>query len=353
VRVGPHVRGADIADLGGELLQPVVALCPAIEGVGARFRERDTPLAQALGGALRLARRHQPGLGLVADRLQQAVAGRGLVRSLLHDQRLRHQPIERRIRVGQVRPAADRAHRVACPTGGEGGQPPQQRLLVRGEEGMAPIKERLDIPLARGPAPTAGPAGVQGRDHVGGERRQGLGAELRRDEFEQQRQSVQACTERGDRRGILGGHGEVGIGLYRARAEKLRRLALREFDRGRIAPRFGEGEGGDAANHLPRQSQRLATGRQELHAARPVEEKFCQRGDGRAQMLAVVEDEQHAPIAQFGDEGIAPLLSGTIAYAQGGGDRVRDTGAPGGRDEIDEPDVAGEGRTEGIRDLEG
>jgi len=70
-------------------------------------------------------------------------------------------------------------------------------------------------------------------------------------------------------------------------------------------------------------------------------------------MLAIVEDEQQAALTQFGDEGIDPLLARTIAHAEGGGDRVRDARDPGGPDEIDEPDVVGEGRTERERALEG
>jgi len=118
---------------------------------------------------------------------------------------------------------------------------------------MAPVEERPDIPLARGPTPAAGLPEVQRLGHVGGDGRQGVGAELRRDEFEQQRQAIQARAEGGDRRGVRGGHGERGIGLHRARAEELCRLAPREFVRREVGLGLGEGERRDAADYLPRQ----------------------------------------------------------------------------------------------------
>jgi len=75
---------------------------------------------------------------------------------------------------------------------------------------------------------------------------------------------------------------------------------------------------------------------------RAREERRRQFGDGQAQLLAVVEDEQGSPVAQFGDEAVERLLAGAVPQADDRGDRVGDARGLGGGDEIDEPDTIGE-----------
>ena len=171
---------------------------PEVEGHS--LGERDVVLRVGIPGGLHLAARVELLGGERADRLQQRVPP-----GVAHDA---HQPLlDQRVELVQrsvalVVRVADLLHRLECPALVKAGEPPQQPLLLRVEERVAPADRRAERPLAQRQVAIAGGEEVQG---VVEPLQQGRGledADARGGELQGERQAVEAAADLGDRRGV-------------------------------------------------------------------------------------------------------------------------------------------------------
>ena len=108
--------------------------------------------------------------------------------------------------------------------------------------------------------------------------------------------------------------------LAGANDEELDRVRAAEVVDGGIEGRCGEHRYGN--NALPRDAQPLATGDEHPQVGRDAE-RFLEQGvDGRHQMLAVVEHDQHALVAHVIEHGLPHGGTGPGYDFEGGGQRL-------------------------------
>jgi hypothetical protein len=240
---------------------------------------------------------------VLADRLQhpeprRAVrAVRRLEQTLL---RQREQPVQAAGRAA-ARAAARAGHGRRALGGaapGEDAQPPEERLLRGRQEGVAPRDGVPQRPLARRGVPR--PAGEQGQAPLQ-PRPQRRGREHPRPggrQLDGQGQPVQPHADVGGGRQILGREGQVRPGRRRPRDEQPHRLGQRRAFRRRRVVRAGQAERGDDQLVLAGEAQGRPAGRQHREAGAAAEEVGHQGRDSVREVLAVVQHQQEAPVAQ-------------------------------------------------------
>ena len=213
----------------------------------------------------------------------------------------------------------------------EDGEAAQQRLLVVGEELVAPVDGRLQGAVAgeRGAAPVGEQAeaiveprrDLRDREHP----------RARRRELDGERDAVEPLAD-------LGHHGRV-VALARALLEESDRL-------GRDQRRHAEGV-------LAGEAQRLAAGGQDREIGAVAEQAIREPARRVEEVLAVVEDEEHAPAPQRRHQHVEGRAPRRVVHAQDRGHRGHQEDRIGERRELDEPGAAGEIAREIGRHLHG
>jgi hypothetical protein len=270
VRLGGRDLGGEVAGVAALELGGLAAGAQALGGVLAHQLEQ-----QVAGRAVLLAHHHQRAVDQAAEHVEQ---GPGLARVGAH-------------RLGGVEGEAAAEHR----------QPGEERLLLAGEQVVAPVDGRAQRAVAGDGVARAGgeqaEAVVQaGEQLLGGEQAHARGGQL-----DGERQPVEPRAERGDigevrrrdleaRRHGGGAFGEQGDGVIAA--ELLGR---------RQAGEIRQAERRDGVFALPVQPERRAAGRQHPQG-RAAGEQLADEGRGGQQMLDIVEHEQQVAVAQVAEQ---------------------------------------------------
>ena len=255
--------------------------------------------------------------GILADRLQQAIAhlrprSQQPDSSSATTSDLSTSPaeqVEHLLRCDALA-RADRLRGLQRPPTGKDGQPAQQDLLALGEQIMAPIHQR--------------PQGL-----LAGQGRRELPPVSRRKRSSSRRAicsrpstrtraaaSSMASGMPSSRQQISARAGAVALLTAKsARAATARSMnrrtacVLGQPLQGLRSVRIGQGQGGHAPDCLAGDAQRSAAGGQHAHLRTAAHQRVGQRGTGRQQVLAVVQQQQHAACAQDTHQG---LLRGAL-----------------------------------------
>ena len=297
----------------------------------------------AVARGRRLAGLGQLLLGVLADRLEQAVA-RLAAGAVGDDERLldqRRDEIEDRLGLERVGGGYGLGG-IEREAAREDGQPAQQRPLGLGEEVVAPVDQRAQRLLAAQRGARA--AGEQAEavaeavgDLLGRQHRDAGGRQLDRERY-----PVEPMADLRDRGRVLGGEREAGLDPAGA---------LDEQAHGRVGEHFGRrlravGVRGGQRRHTPGalagDAEQLAAARQDVHLRAAAHQSI---GDPRRcldQVLAVVEHDEGAPLAEVVDQRIERVAAGHLLAADRYQHRVRHDRGVGDRSQLGEPHAAGE-----------
>jgi hypothetical protein len=278
----------------------------------------------AIPGRRRLAGFGQPVGGILADRLQEPVAGLA-VALLGDDQRLVHQAPQaaQQVAAGEGAAVGDRPRRLQAEAAGEHGEPPQDDPVTLGQQVVAPLDRRRQGLVAGGDTPGTPdqqrePVVEPGRDLPRGERPQPGGGQL-----EGQRDPVQAPAHRPDR----------GLAL---RIE-------REPRPGEAGPLQEQGEGVVLAerrhlpDRLPGHAERFPAGGQHRHLGAGPEQGLRDLGRPLHDLLAVVQADQGAAVPELHRQRPQRALHGLDQHPDRRRGDLGDLGGIGDRLERDPP----------------
>jgi len=284
-------------------------------------RERPVRVPPRQGGAF--ARVDEPVRRVGAHDLQQPVAAL-LTVDLDGDQRLVDQSCEQIgdhvAREGGV--GTNRLDGGDVESSRERGEPAEQHLLVRAEQGVAPLQGRCQRLLAcrRGVARRSQQTepGVEPRRDGGRvERAQAPGGELDR-----QRQPVETETDPGDVARVLFVDGEARHRRSPALDEQLHRFVAERIGGSDPAVRVWNRQRRDPEHDFSGDAQRLPARRDDLQSRCLAQQQRAEPGNGAEDVLAVVEYQQQRPRPDEVDERVGQGLTGQGAHIEGGGDGV-------------------------------
>ena len=275
------------------------------------------PLAHAFG----LAGGDQPVPRVLADRFQHHKArfavGLGLLHQALADQRFHG--LENTQRGFDI---ADCVYRFQGAASDKHGEPPEQFLLVGGEQVMAPIdrpaQRLLPCRQVARPAHEKAQPMAELREHA--LRRQH--PHPRRGEFDRQRQAVEPVADLRHRGSVLVGDREGGLHRHRALDEQGHRFVLGQSIQRRQASEVGQRQGRNGIIRLAGQTQHFPAGDQHFQAWRSAQE-LAEQWRGIDHLLEVVQHQQHLFPAQVVFELFLQLAAGGFAYVEGLGDRLQ------------------------------
>ena len=261
----PRQRRPDIVVLLLEPIQPR-HLLRALELRLRLLRQPHEVAGMLLLQGCRFATRRQLLPGVLMDGFQQPEARLAVGTFALLEQALPQEGLHRCLRVpprgaGNLAHAGDGFQRTPAH---ERGQAPEHLLLLRVQQGVAPINghtQRL-VPgrqVACAPAREL-EAAAQCRPHLPQREQAGAGGR----QFQRQGQPVQPHADRGQVRSILRRQGKVGMHLARALHKERHRRAMRQGGRVERAAQQGQLEGRHQEAPLPLHMQRLAAGHQHL-----------------------------------------------------------------------------------------
>ena len=232
-------------------------------------------------------------------------------------------------------PLPVRAHRLGrrrVEAAGQDRGPRPHQLLVFGAEFMAPVDGRAQCPVAG-----------QGGGGAGGEEAVAVveafhefvdaeDAHPDGGQFDGERQSVEAAAEPGDRGPVVGGEpearddgggpvGEEGEGRVVLGAGE--RLSGGPRTGRQVVVRVGDGQRPYVHQVFLGQTEPVTAGGEDADAGGAAQQGGDEVGAGLQQVLAVVEDEQEAPVAGLFDQGGQRGPAGVVVQAEGvgGGDR--------------------------------
>ncbi len=170
------------------------------------------------------------------------------------------------------------------------------------------------------------PTGGQQREDVAqplGESTKAEEVDARSGQFDRQRNAIEPAADLDDNRHV---------GIRQDKAVKAGDRPLDEQIDRRKAERVGRRQGGRSNRKLQRRqaadkftfgAQRLAAGRQDMHPGRIGEHRFGKRGDGIDKVLAIVEQQQHLPLAQVNQQ-VRERVVREQLHVEGRGNRVGD-----------------------------
>jgi hypothetical protein len=282
-----------------------------------------------------LAGLHQPPRGVLPDGLEQVVARAGV--PVDDHQGPVHQPGQG---VDGGRPleplAGDRADAVQGPGAPEDRQPPQQAAFGLGQQVVAPVDGRPEGALPRLGRPRA--AGEQGEpvDHALGQLAHRQGRDPRGGELDRERHAVEVPADLRDGGGVVVGQPEVRERVPGAVDEQ------RDGGAGRAARGVTgrrDRERVDRALHLPARRQRLPARGEDAQVRTALEEALDQERAGVDQVFAVVEHQEHRPVAEMTEELVLARRRGRVAHTQCGQHRVGHELGVGDAGQPDEADA--------------
>jgi len=240
---------------------------------------------------------------------------------------------------------------VQVEAAGEHPQPSEQRLLLLGQQVVAPGDRVPQRAQALGQV--GGAAGEQGQP-VGQARQQRLG---RQDldpgggQLDRQRQPVEPAADLRDRRRIVVGEAEGRVGGVRPLDEERHRGDGRQDGGRRHRRRIGHGQRRHRILPFGPDAEGRAARRQDRQPGATIEERR-QLGSDRHHLLQVVQQEQQVAASQRRRQGAPQRHAGNLAHAEGLGDRRDNEVGVADRRQTDEGDTVRElGRQVGA-DLE-
>ncbi len=185
---------------------------------------------------------------------------------------------------------------------------------------------------------------VEAREHL-------VGAEhrcARRRELDGERYAVEAPADRGDCLQIIP---MLNSGLPRGHPvdEKPHGASVRNPGLARLGRNV---ERRHAVGALAGDAQQLAAGCQNRDGGAAAHQRFHHGGGGVDQVLAVVEHEQHFPIADRVRQRVGGNVAAPGVEAEHDGDRGGDQAGVRPRRQLDQPDVVAEGGQQGAGDLQ-
>jgi hypothetical protein len=320
-----------------------------VGGVGAADGVRFAAGGEALGGVLPHRLQHQEAVGAVRPVRPLVLAHQALVDE-------GGEAVEG-VEGDGLTGGGDGADGLQGAAPGEDGEAGEEALLLRLEQGVAPVQGVAQGLLAHGEV--AGAAGEEGEALPGGVAQageQGLGRQQLDPgggQLEGQGQPVQEAADLGDGDAVLRREGEVRARGPGALDEEAHRGAAADRGRVRLAGRLGEGQGRDGVLELGAEAQRGAAGDQDAQR-RGGRQQVGDEGGGVEHLLEVVEHEQHpapaaapvraaglAPLGEHVGEGAGRIAGDGLAEVHGDGRGY--VGGVGHRAEGDEPDAPREG----------
>lgn len=235
---------------------------------------------------------------------------------------------------------------------------PEEDLLVRGEQAIAPVDGGPQRLVARQCAAAA--AGEEAEAVVEAllELADGEAADAGGGELDGEGDAVEAAADLQGGREVLLVHLEAGEGRLGALGEEVHGLVALQHGRriGGLLDERGrgrEGERGDAQWGLAGDADGLAAGGEHAHVGAAAEELLGELGAGLHDVLAVVEEKQEALGAEIGGERVEQGAARVLADAEHGRHGLGDAGRIGEGGELDEPHAVGEARQERGADLLG
>ena len=246
--------------------------------------------------------------GVLADRLEHREPGLAGGPAQRADEALVD---ERRQGLEDIEPvlAADRLSRLEGPAAGEHGEPREERALVLVQEAVAPLERRPEGALASGqvvsPADEQVERPVEATVHRLG--RQELGA--RGGQLDRKGQPVEPRAYLRDRGNVALVELELRVDGARPRREKAHSIVRHELLEAHMRPRFGDSERRDGVLVLAGEAERRSARREHEQPGRGREETGDEL-DVRYELLEVVEQQEHAAVAELGREHVLHALGG-------------------------------------------
>ena len=340
--MAPIERRADIVDQVGNAGKP--------GRLGHRrplFVELFPKRAQIRGMApfqrAQLAALDQPFQRIGPGRLQQPITGLALGMVDAHQrfrdqrrQRLDHLPIRQSLCV-----RGDLFRRRQREAAGEHSQPAQQDPFRGAEQLMAPIERRVQSLMARQRRSPAAGQDAEPFVEPGGERGEAERKDVRRGQFQRQRDAVEPSADRHHRRRVRIVEPERGIGRADAFDEQLDRRRGQRIGgaAGRLVRPFGrrQRQRRQAVDLLAGTAQCLPAGRQDADSGCGPDDRFGEGGGGLDDVFAIVEDQRQRLPFQRLRESRPGILAGQ-ADAEQCRDRARQQRRIFEGSQFDQPD---------------
>ncbi len=261
-----------------------------------------------------------------AQRLQHPVARQVRVDELHHRLVDEVGEQERRPRAARLVRGAHRLDRVEAEAAGEHADLGEQLLLVGLEQVVRPRHQVVEVAMPGDHRRLRAREQVEAWIEPLGQRLRAHHTHACGSQLDRQRQAVDPPHDAGDRVHVVGTQREPGTRRRRPLDEEPHG---RRLTHGReVGVDVGDRQRIDPPDLLSGETEHLAAGGEDREVGGRAEQAFDERRDGGAQVLAVVEHEQHAPAAEVLDE---RLLDGEV-LALLHVDRGRDRGH--GRDGI-------------------
>ena len=271
--------------------------------------------------------------GVLAQRLEQVVAGRAVVRPLRDDHRFRDEVRQRVEHVEALDAVAadDCRRRVAVERAGEHTEAVEDEALAFGEQLVGPVDRRPQRLMALDGAPP--PAGeepealVEQRRDLRRAHRHGT----RRRELDRKGHAVETPADLGHGREVGGRHGEVGLGRSGPFDEQLHRVG--RFDGVRVGVRPGQPQGSEGDDLLAVDRESLAARREQADVRAGLDDLLGQVASGIEQVLAVVEHEEQVLRPEVLDDALGQIHPRAARHCERRRDDLdQGLGAVGGRE---------------------
>jgi hypothetical protein len=276
---------------------------------------------------VRLARGDEQLVRVLPHGLEQPVAARVAVEfheRLVHEVR---EEVHDRARLH----IAARGHRFGSlerPSAREDGKAPQEHALGKLEQVVAPVDRGAQRLLARQHGGVAAGQHTEAVREAGGDGFDGHRAHARGGELDRERQAVQAPADVRHVMGVLRRHLEIRLHRGGAIDEEAHRLRI--VQHAHLVDRFA------------RDVQRLAAGSQDAHVLACLQELLGEIRGRLEDVLAVVEDHQHALALRVARQRLDHRAPGILLHAQHRGERVRHALFVGHGRQLHEPHAVGE-----------
>ena len=299
----------------------------------------------------RLSRCLQPLRRVLADRLQHAVTSVVEVRV---GERLVDEAREQveHLRLVHFASGADDFGRVERPAAREDRQAPEQHALFGRQQVVTPVDQRAQGALARQRGPASPGEESQAVAESRGDRVERHRAHARGGELDRQGDAVEVPADLDDGRRVRVAHakrrqhrrGALDEEPHRGKRDRL--LAITRLAGVRDRHRRHRVDG------FARNPHRFAARREDGHPWRVAQQPLRQPRAGLEHVLAVVEDQQHGPVAQVRDERVDDRQAALLPDAERRRDRLRHEARIRDRRELDEPRAVGEAVEHVGRELE-
>ena len=292
---------------------------------------------------LRLARRLELLGGVLADRLEHRETWLSRRPPQRTDEALVHERREGLEYVEPV-PAADRLGCLERPTARKDGEPREQCSLVLAQEAVAPLERRAQRPLPTWEVLRA--THQKFERPVEAPRHRLRRQELRacRRQLDREGQPVEPRAHLRDSSGVSVVELELRVDRAGSRGEEAHGVVRGQLLEAQVRARLRRSERGHRVLVLGGEPERRAA-RGEHEQPRRGRQQAGDEPDVRHELLEVVEQEQHAPVAEVGREHVLHRLA-RLADLERLGERVSEQRRIVHRREVDEDDAVAQLRSQ-------